>query len=47
MVDHYQGQGVGTALMGHLVTIARGAGLKELVAEGDVHGTGLALVWNW
>ena len=33
VVDQYQGQGVGTALMHHLATIARGAGLKELIAE--------------
>jgi RimJ/RimL family protein N-acetyltransferase len=31
--DSHQGQGIGTALMRHLVVIARGAGLKELVAE--------------
>ena len=33
VVDQYQGQGIGTALMYHLATIARGAGLKELIAE--------------
>ena len=33
MVDAYQGQGIGTILMRHLVTLARNAGLKELVAE--------------
>jgi GNAT superfamily N-acetyltransferase len=33
VVDQYQGQGVGTALMHHLAMIARGAGLKELIAE--------------
>jgi RimJ/RimL family protein N-acetyltransferase len=33
VADQYQGQGVGTALMHHLATIARGAGLKELIAE--------------
>jgi RimJ/RimL family protein N-acetyltransferase len=33
VVDQYQGQGVGTALMRHLVTIARDAGLLELVAD--------------
>ena len=33
MVDEYQRQGIGAALMRHLVTIARGAGLKELIAE--------------
>lgn len=29
----HQGQGVGTALMRHLVIIARGAGLRELIAD--------------
>jgi RimJ/RimL family protein N-acetyltransferase len=33
VVDDYQGQGVGAALMRHLATIARDAGLKELMAE--------------
>jgi GNAT superfamily N-acetyltransferase len=33
VVDQYQGQGVGAALMRHLATIAREAGLKELTAE--------------
>jgi RimJ/RimL family protein N-acetyltransferase len=33
VVDEYQGQGIGRAPMRHLVTIARAAGLKELVAE--------------
>jgi GNAT superfamily N-acetyltransferase len=33
VVDHYQGQGVGVALMRHLVAISRNAGLKELMAE--------------
>jgi RimJ/RimL family protein N-acetyltransferase len=33
VVDHYQGQGIGAALMRHLVVIARSAGLRELVAE--------------
>jgi GNAT superfamily N-acetyltransferase len=33
VVDQYQGQGVGAALMGHLARIARDAGLKELIAE--------------
>ena len=33
VVDQYQGQGVGTALMRHLTAIAREAGLHELVAE--------------
>jgi GNAT superfamily N-acetyltransferase len=33
VVDRYQGQGIGAALMHHLAAIARGAGLKELMAE--------------
>jgi RimJ/RimL family protein N-acetyltransferase len=33
VVDHYQGQGIGAALMRHLAGIARDAGLKELTAE--------------
>jgi GNAT superfamily N-acetyltransferase len=33
VVDRYQEQGVGTALMRHLATIARHVGLKELTAE--------------
>jgi GNAT superfamily N-acetyltransferase len=33
VVDQYQGQGLGAALMHHLGAIARGAGLAELVAE--------------
>jgi len=33
VIDQYQGEGIGTALMRHLAGIARGAGLGELVAE--------------
>ncbi|HMA74672.1 MAG TPA: GNAT family N-acetyltransferase [Xanthobacteraceae bacterium] len=33
VVDQYQGQGIGTALMHHLIKIARKAGIKELIAE--------------
>lgn len=33
LVDDYQGQGLGSALMRHLVALARRAGLKRLVAE--------------
>src|SRR3954467_1878757 len=33
VVDQYQGQGIGAALMRHLVAIARGAGFQELMAE--------------
>ena len=33
VVDQYQGQGIGAALMRHLTALARDAGLKELIAE--------------
>ena len=33
VVDEYQGQGIGAALMHHLAAIARKAGIKQLVAE--------------
>jgi RimJ/RimL family protein N-acetyltransferase len=33
VVDDYQGQGIGAKLMRHLISIARDAGLRELVAE--------------
>ena len=33
VVDQYQGQGIGKALMRHLATIAQAAGLKRLSAE--------------
>jgi RimJ/RimL family protein N-acetyltransferase len=33
VIDQYQAQGIGAALMRHLVAIAREAGLKELIAE--------------
>ncbi len=33
LIDEYQGQGIGAALMRHLATIARDAGLKEFIAE--------------
>ena len=33
IVDQYQGQGIGTELMRHLVANARAAGLEEFVAE--------------
>jgi GNAT superfamily N-acetyltransferase len=33
VVDQYQGQGIGTALMRHLGAIARASGLRTLVAE--------------
>jgi len=33
IVDEFQGQGLGTLLMGHLLTLARAGGLNTLVAE--------------
>jgi GNAT superfamily N-acetyltransferase len=33
VVDEYQGQGIGAALMRHLALLARDAGIKELIAE--------------
>jgi GNAT superfamily N-acetyltransferase len=33
VIDPYQGQGIGAALLRHLAGIARGAGLRELIAE--------------
>jgi ribosomal protein S18 acetylase RimI-like enzyme len=33
VVDQYQGQGIGSALLRHLATLARGAGIDELIAE--------------
>jgi GNAT superfamily N-acetyltransferase len=33
VIDDYQGQGIGTLLMRHLAVLARGAGLREMIAE--------------
>jgi GNAT superfamily N-acetyltransferase len=33
VIDQYQGQGIGTALLRHLAAIARGRGINELIAE--------------
>ena len=33
VVDEYQGQGIGAALLRHLALLARDAGIKELIAE--------------
>jgi RimJ/RimL family protein N-acetyltransferase len=42
VVDHYQGQGIGAAMMRHLVILARNAGLSELVA--DVLSSNIAML---
>jgi GNAT superfamily N-acetyltransferase len=33
VVDKFQGQGIGRVLMRHITSLARDAGLKELIAE--------------
>jgi GNAT superfamily N-acetyltransferase len=33
VIDEYQGQGIGAALMRHLALLARTAGIRELIAE--------------
>jgi RimJ/RimL family protein N-acetyltransferase len=33
VIDEYQGQGIGAALLRHLIALARAAGLRELIAE--------------
>jgi GNAT superfamily N-acetyltransferase len=33
VIDDYQGQGIGAALMRHLVLLARNAGIREFIAE--------------
>jgi RimJ/RimL family protein N-acetyltransferase len=33
VVDEFQGQGIASALLRHLITLARAAGLRELIAE--------------
>jgi RimJ/RimL family protein N-acetyltransferase len=33
VIDQYQGQGIGSALLRHLATLACGAGIAELIAE--------------
>jgi RimJ/RimL family protein N-acetyltransferase len=42
VVDQYQGQGLGGALMRELAAVARDAGIKELIAE--VLGSNLAML---
>ena len=46
IVDQYQGQGIGAALMRHLVRIAQQAGLRELVAEVLVGNTAMLKVFE-
>jgi len=46
VVDQYQGQGVGAALMQHLVAIARDAGLAELTAEVLADNTSMLKVFH-
>jgi RimJ/RimL family protein N-acetyltransferase len=45
IVDEFQGQGLGTLLMRHLLTIARGAGLSTLVAEVLAENAGMLKVF--
>jgi GNAT superfamily N-acetyltransferase len=33
VIDQYQGRGIGSVLMRHLIAVARQSGLKELVAD--------------
>ena len=46
VVDSYQGQGIGTALMRHLTAIARDAGLRELIAEVLAENTAMLKVFG-
>jgi len=46
VVDAYQGQGIGAALMRHLARLARDAGLKELVAEVLPENTAMLRVFS-
>jgi RimJ/RimL family protein N-acetyltransferase len=46
VIDGYQGQGMGAALMRHLAAVARAAGLKELIAEVLPENTGMLKVFE-
>jgi RimJ/RimL family protein N-acetyltransferase len=46
VVDTYQGQGIGAALMRHLARLARDAGLKELVAQVLPENTAMLKVFS-
>ena len=46
VVDAYQGQGIGAALMRHLACLARDAGLRELVAEVLPENTAMLKVFS-
>jgi RimJ/RimL family protein N-acetyltransferase len=46
VVDAYQGKGIGTLLMRHLLAIARNAGLKELSAEVLPENSAMLKVFN-
>jgi len=46
LIDEYQGQGIGAALMRHLAAIARDAGLKELIAEVLPENTAMVKVFK-
>jgi RimJ/RimL family protein N-acetyltransferase len=46
VIDAYQGQGVGAALLRHLVAIARDAGIKELIAHVSPDNTAMLRVFE-
>jgi RimJ/RimL family protein N-acetyltransferase len=46
VVDDYQGHGVGSALMRHLIRIASGAGLRHFVAEVLARNTAMLTVFE-
>src|SRR5215469_16237984 len=46
VVDAYQGNGIGTMLMRHLLAIARDVGLKELIAEVLPENAAMLKVFN-